>query len=150
MTIILKKLREILSLRILTLIFAAFYSVATLSAGRIVGGVDVDAVDWATLCANVEPIPLKTNDNTCPAAHPGSSLHEDQGTTYYGGHAPKLDCKLVLKEYNNLKIPQSGPTPWLNCQRAFEASLLKRSIFPDAFVEPFATWRTRYFTVSAP
>lgn len=119
-------------------------------ADRIVAGVNVDAVNWASLCANVEPIPLKTKDNSCPAAHPGSGLHEDLGSSYLGGREPKVDCKLVHKEYLKLRKPKTGPLPWLNCQRAFEASLHHRSISPEAFVEPFAVWRARYFTVTAP
>ena len=150
MTIFLNKHHSTAGLWLMAVICAAFYSATVFSAGRIVGGVDVDAVDWATLCANVEPIPLKTKDNACPAAHPGSSLHEDQGTTYYGGHAPKLDCNFVFKEYQDFKKPKSGPLPWFHCLNAFETSLQKRSLFPDMFSEPFETWRARYFTVSAP
>lgn len=122
-------------------------------AERVVAGVNMDAVPWAELCPNVEPVELKTGAGTCPVSHPASYKHAAwDGSFGMGVKERKPNCKKFEKEYKRLISPRINTTEqtkvksrWGTCIGAFSRALNQRTKEEERFSEPFSVWRERYF-----
>lgn len=123
---------------------------------HIIGGVDVDAVDWAGLCASVKPIPFTRGGRTCSIVHPASEAWSAIPSGLLVATDPPANCEALKNEFDSMAIPQPsrekhGGSRWDMCRQGFLNELHGRSSkgygMGDSYKDmPFEQWRARYFT----
>lgn len=116
---------------------------------QIVEGVDLDAVDWATLCPNVQPLALTRGGGTCKKVHPASVYFWQHYNDFTGRGLPPPppNCEGAAREYDRYVKPRNSGDRWGLCREAFRSALRARS--PESRIEysdmPFGQWREKYF-----
>jgi hypothetical protein len=116
-------------------------------AENVVGGIDLDAVDWDNVCTNIEPIPLKTPSISCEISHPASSWHNYEvakvGTEKYPN---VITCEYLLEELTRFKTPSTTPgKEWSQCHLLFKQALIMRGRKSDSFYYDFESWKNHVF-----
>ena len=112
----------------------------------ITGGVDIRAVDWATLCPAIAPVSISRDGVTCAVVHPASTVFRHP--VVYFGAVPKLtdaSCEVCKEEFARWTAPDTNSAqPWATCRFAFDRALGLRSreTFDDM---PLEAWRAKYF-----
>ena len=129
---------------------AALSALPAMAAERVVQGVDLDAVPWATFCPDVKPVALHTEAGDCPVSHPASQKHAAWNDFGMGTKRPPPNCKNAEREYQQwTTLAQLGPGrpdgTWGGCRQAWRSALIRRAREPGSFKEPFEQWRARYF-----
>lgn len=114
----------------------------------ITGGVDIGAVDWATLCPAVAAVSITRDGVTCAVVHPASTVFRHP--VVYFGAVPKLtdeSCTAAAKEFKQWTSADADDAaqPWATCRFAFDRALGLRSRekFDDM---PLDKWRAKYFS----
>ena len=122
------------------------------AADRIVQGVDLDAVPWATFCPSVKAVALHTAAGTCAVSHPASKKHAAWNDFGMGTKQPPPNCKHAEHEYRWWTTPApdtqgqgQAANAWGACRQAWRSALNRRAREPGSFDEPFEQWRARYF-----
>ena len=114
----------------------------------ILGGIDVNAVDWPTLCPSVAPVEWTRAGVKCKTVHPTSDLLRtfvDYGGTHPEPPAP--DCELEASFYKRATTKQeNAASPWNNCSQAFAKAIRLRSAGRVKYDDmQYQTWRDKYF-----
>lgn len=115
---------------------------------EVVAGVDLDAVDWAKMCPEIQPLTVSRGGVTCKLVAPTSVVvrkYED----FRGGVTapPPLNCELLAAEYKRVTTAKPTNQPWSACRYAFRDELQARSQWPELYNDmPFPAWRAHYFT----
>jgi hypothetical protein len=112
---------------------------------HIIGGVDVDAVSWASLCPSVQPIAASRGGRTCPKVHPADPGWRLNNPGLGVAVAPLWNCEMALAYYAELTTSRQGD--WNACKQAFLGALKDRAPTgsPRQYDDmPFETWRGRY------
>jgi len=119
------------------------------AAPKIIGGVDLNAVDWERLCPNVKPVSITRAGATCTTVHPASDLLQ----RYYdiSGRRPEaspIDCDIAAREYHDAITPQPDGEKWGRCKAIFGHALVMRGPGAPALIKyddmPFSQWRSTY------
>jgi hypothetical protein len=117
------------------------------AAEWIVGGVRMDAVEWAKLCPSVEPVQVTRGGVTCAVVHPASGLTR-RNTDYSGLYSVEKapNCAVQVAHFERHTRAQAGADPWAHCKWYFADALELRSSSPMKYDDmPFEQWRAKYF-----
>jgi hypothetical protein len=111
----------------------------------IVGGVDINAVDWAKLCSALKPISFTRAGVTCETVSPTSGVlqvWQDWGNT--GEPAPPPSC-----EFESTWFARVTRAPWSICKQDFIRALKDREgtrvNYDDMSLDEY---RAKYFPAS--
>ena len=114
----------------------------------ITGGVDIDAVDWATLCPAVAAVSITRDGITCNVVHPASTVFRHP--VVYFDAVPQLtaaSCDACEAEFKMWTTQDANDVakPWATCRFAFDRalSLRSREKFDDMSL---SDWRAKYFS----
>jgi len=114
----------------------------------IEGGIDMNAIDWQTLCPSVEPVQWTRAGVTCKIVHPASDMLRewvDYGGTQPAPPAP--DCQLEETSFKRWTTQiTSAVRPWNACTQAFAKAIRLRSGGRIKYEDmAYEAWRAKYF-----
>ena len=92
-------------------------TISSVSFAKEVAGIDLDQIDWESVCLDMEPIALKTPSISCEISHPASPWHDYRVTKYGVDKYPDvITCAYLEEELERFKTPSATPgKEWQQC-----------------------------------
>lgn len=109
--------------------------------------IDLDAVDWQSVCSNLQPMELHTEVISCPVSHPASRFHRYAVINLFALSHPEIEltCDYFVKEIEHFNTPTHDGDQYSLCKKLLKSAYLQRVRHPEEFYDSLEDWTRHVF-----